>query len=99
MPPRMHRLHEGDGQSDRKSTRLNSSHMSISYAVFCLKKRSAMNVDERGPLAGKCTRIWSLHKRGDHRAVEALHRHELLFLIERGTTKTSLFPLPAALPT
>src|SRR5690242_21397542 len=28
---------ERDG--DRKSTRLNSSHMSISYAVFCLKKK------------------------------------------------------------
>src|SRR5580698_11132601 len=27
------------GRSDRKSTRLNSSHMSISYAVFCLKKK------------------------------------------------------------
>src|SRR4051812_49475800 len=27
------------GKSDRKSTRLNSSHMSISYAVFCLKKK------------------------------------------------------------
>src|SRR6202042_831698 len=26
------------GTLDRKSTRLNSSHMSISYAVFCLKK-------------------------------------------------------------
>src|SRR5699024_11272827 len=26
------------GQGDRKSTRLNSSHVSISYAVFCLKK-------------------------------------------------------------
>src|SRR5690242_21161239 len=26
---------------DRKSTRLNSSHMSISYAVFCLKKKRA----------------------------------------------------------
>src|SRR5699024_8345081 len=26
------------GQRDRKSTRLNSSHVSISYAVFCLKK-------------------------------------------------------------
>src|SRR5690242_10508847 len=26
---------------DRKSTRLNSSHMSISYAVFCLKKKMA----------------------------------------------------------
>src|SRR5438477_596495 len=27
------------GVIDRKSTRLNSSHMSISYAVFCLKKK------------------------------------------------------------
>src|SRR5690242_20836760 len=27
------------GLLDRKSTRLNSSHMSISYAVFCLKKK------------------------------------------------------------
>src|SRR5690242_21200961 len=26
-------------RKDRKSTRLNSSHMSISYAVFCLKKK------------------------------------------------------------
>src|SRR5699024_11382661 len=26
-------------KSDRKSTRLNSSHVSISYAVFCLKKK------------------------------------------------------------
>src|SRR5205814_6611337 len=26
---------------DRKSTRLNSSHLGISYAVFCLKKKSA----------------------------------------------------------
>src|SRR3712207_8736988 len=29
-----------DGQ-DRKSTRLNSSHANISYAVFCLKKKNA----------------------------------------------------------
>src|SRR5438309_8732965 len=28
-----------DAQQDRKSTRLNSSHSSISYAVFCLKKK------------------------------------------------------------
>src|SRR5690242_21331215 len=28
-----------DQREDRKSTRLNSSHMSISYAVFCLKKK------------------------------------------------------------
>src|SRR5690242_21376906 len=30
----------GAGFEDRKSTRLNSSHMSISYAVFCLKKKT-----------------------------------------------------------
>src|SRR5437868_12612404 len=28
---------------DRKSTRLNSSHVSISYAVFCLKKKNSVN--------------------------------------------------------
>src|SRR3712207_7833552 len=29
----------GAGRADRKSTRLNSSHANISYAVFCLKKK------------------------------------------------------------
>src|SRR5207249_5101402 len=29
---------------DRKSTRLNSSHVSISYAVFCLKKKKNMSI-------------------------------------------------------
>src|SRR2546426_3897756 len=29
---------------DRKSTRLNSSHLVISYAVFCLKKKKKINV-------------------------------------------------------
>src|SRR5690625_5566199 len=28
-----------EGEGDRKSTRLNSSHVAISYAVFCLKKK------------------------------------------------------------
>src|SRR3712207_8328670 len=31
--------HRALGQEDRKSTRLNSSHANISYAVFCLKKK------------------------------------------------------------
>src|SRR5438876_10329037 len=31
--------HRGSKPQDRKSTRLNSSHPSISYAVFCLKKK------------------------------------------------------------
>src|SRR5256885_7496512 len=31
-------------ESDRKSTRLNSSHLVISYAVFCLKKKNTTRV-------------------------------------------------------
>src|SRR5689334_23829819 len=37
-PPPRHPEHRE--QADRKSTRLNSSHSSISYAVFCLKKKN-----------------------------------------------------------
>src|SRR5256885_11522929 len=33
------RGHRPGGREDRKSTRLNSSHLVISYAVFCLKKK------------------------------------------------------------
>src|SRR5207249_12335313 len=48
----MKHLLEGDlfafvllqGRADRKSTRLNSSHVSISYAVFCLKKKILFRV-------------------------------------------------------
>src|SRR5438309_8626356 len=35
-------------RSDRKSTRLNSSHSSISYAVFCLKKKTSLGRGRRG---------------------------------------------------
>src|SRR3712207_7977640 len=31
-------------KEDRKSTRLNSSHANISYAVFCLKKKKSTNI-------------------------------------------------------
>src|SRR5438128_6803893 len=37
---RLLNLRESAREADRKSTRLNSSHGSISYAVFCLKKKS-----------------------------------------------------------
>src|SRR6266480_6140826 len=47
--PRGHQPRDGDQhprrrQGDRKSTRLNSSHMSISYAVFCLKKKKKKKI-------------------------------------------------------
>ena len=35
----MAKLYQDRKQPDRKSTRLNSSHALISYAVFCLKKK------------------------------------------------------------
>src|SRR5437867_6628408 len=38
-PRRPDRRHCGRPARDRKSTRLNSSHRTISYAVFCLKKK------------------------------------------------------------
>src|SRR3989442_7750417 len=42
LQPPVDGLFDGAGpqQADRKSTRLNSSHVRISYAVFCLKKKT-----------------------------------------------------------
>src|SRR5207253_10865561 len=43
VTPRGAALHDGTFEAeaaDRKSTRLNSSHVAISYAVFCLKKKN-----------------------------------------------------------
>src|SRR5690349_24741377 len=38
------RRQAGRGDEDRKSTRLNSSHVEISYAVFCLKKKKKKKI-------------------------------------------------------
>src|SRR5690606_40949656 len=48
------------GASDRKSTRLNSSHVKISYAVFCLKKKNKEQVVAGRPTSSDMiTRIWA----------------------------------------
>src|SRR5688572_32624530 len=39
----------GETDEDRKSTRLNSSHSQISYAVFCLKKKKKKQAKETVP--------------------------------------------------
>src|SRR6266496_5558883 len=50
--------HEGHILADRKSTRLNSSHVEISYAVFCLKKKKKNIYDEHIDLI-KTNAVWS----------------------------------------
>src|SRR5262245_64171285 len=39
----------GEAVGDRKSTRLNSSHLGISYAVFCLKKKKQLKQQHQNP--------------------------------------------------
>src|SRR5690625_5652131 len=46
-PARPDRGRGGAQPGDRKSTRLNSSHVGISYAVFCLKKKNRNALDSR----------------------------------------------------
>src|SRR5436190_7546880 len=55
--PARHRL-LAEGREDRKSTRLNSSHTVISYAVFCLKKKTK----SAPPITNSCVPT-SLEKR------------------------------------
>src|SRR5436190_7336508 len=53
-----HTRQSGAGE-DRKSTRLNSSHTVISYAVFCLKKKKMIAVIPlRGGVTGVGLRCW-----------------------------------------
>src|SRR3712207_7015485 len=47
----------GGAHGDRKSTRLNSSHANISYAVFCLKKHSVSRGKAYNTLPSPSTRI------------------------------------------
>src|SRR3982751_5719509 len=67
---------------DRKSTRLNSSHLVISYAVFCLKKKSS------GLQAGAVSDPDALDRRrqGD--------RRRFFFLMMRPPPRSTLFPYP-----
>src|SRR6202045_2978179 len=90
---------------DRKSTRLNSSHVAISYAVFCLKKKKHKSeLQSRGPTVHRVilhkdtettdTSFVSLHK---SRSVDLFHLFPhvfcfFFFLIIRRPPKSTLFP-------
>src|SRR3970282_1855659 len=73
---------------DRKSTRLNSSHITISYAVFCLKKKKnkvAIGLDAVGDRPGT----------GTHGGVSSAC---LLVALSPGTRDTDAFALAAVVP-
>src|SRR5471030_1890896 len=70
-------------QGDRKSTRLNSSHLGISYAVFCLKKK----IENGFQLGGLVDHV---HRRGDLAAV--VQQAGLFFLIMVRPPRSTLFP-------
>src|SRR6266567_8301728 len=53
----------GDRHRDRKSTRLNSSHSQISYAVFCLKKKKKKKTKKYNKTLNKETKYTNNKKR------------------------------------
>src|ERR1039458_8822815 len=74
--------------ADRKSTRLNSSHLGISYAVFCLKKKTK---GENMFGAMQVTKLFELSKleTGDGAVAKLL---EFVFLMIRRPPRSTLFP-------
>src|SRR6266496_1186640 len=74
--------HADRRHEDRKSTRLNSSHVEISYAVFCLKKNT------RNPSPAKTARTPAARL-----AMLALSRRAIHFFVH-DTATTEIYPLP-----
>src|ERR1022692_1472362 len=92
-------------RSDRKSTRLNSSHLVISYAVFCLKKkkkqRRTPNADGRtvphGPGAAGAPPAAPGEARRQRSTAQCSHRARSMssfffFLMIGGPPRSTLFP-------
>src|SRR3954449_739163 len=97
-------------RSDRKSTRLNSSHTLISYAVFCLKKkhnsgwegekltRWAAGSSEGAPPALPLDRPRELRPDGPRVRRRPRDLLFFFFLMARAPTDSPPFPPTAALP-
>src|ERR1017187_9238047 len=91
-------------RTDRKSTRLNSSHRCISYAVFCLKKQ-VTTVEQRalhlllelieGVSQFDAHRLGRFRQMGPH---VCRSRARLFFLNEQGPPKIHPFPPPIQFP-
>src|SRR6266511_4905319 len=97
---REHFSHDLGWTPDRKSTRLNSSHVKISYAVFCLKKKKEEQGDEgdqpekrhqpfhrRAAQSSRCGR-----RGGRYRLRLDLEAVAFFFLMIRRPPRSTLFP-------
>src|ERR1039457_3565244 len=74
--------------ADRKSTRLNSSHLVISYAVFCLKKKHVAQQDQ-----ARSHRSGSGSHRGSHQR-DACRQHTAGRQAQSSGRRTGLRPTP-----
>src|ERR1022692_3969127 len=88
--------------ADRKSTRLNSSHLVISYAVFCLKKKAHVQI-ALGPWKGSTGRQPSGRHDIQESFISATKQMTLqdcscYFLNDTGSTEISTLSLHGALP-
>src|SRR6266480_4786202 len=100
-PGRPPRIPDRGRTRDRKSTRLNSSHMSISYAVFCLKKKKVLWLDddhtrtiaERAAL--EAVGVYVITASYEAQAIKRLG----FFLNDTATTEIYTLSLHDALPT
>src|ERR1022692_4827780 len=75
-------------RSDRKSTRLNSSHLVISYAVFCLKKKKDDNQNAIGKLENR-----ERSAIGADCLLERQHPLRFFFFFFNDTATTEIYPL------
>src|SRR5215204_4402113 len=91
------RRRRGDGDRrgrDRKSTRLNSSHTVMSYAVFCLKKQIHVGADEAGRM-----RAFGFHHAGvdgvdaDLAWPQLAREHSCVFFFFNDTATTEIYTL------
>src|SRR5215203_4056703 len=102
-------LRGGTPHRDRKSTRLNSSHANISYAVFCLKKKKIRRMGSKRTVAASETVIPSLGR--DVQALVPKHARSirsantfirdkvfLFFFNDTATTEIYTLSLHDALP-
>src|SRR5215468_7925669 len=99
MQKRMAKARGGHEGGDRKSTRLNSSHITISYAVFCLKKKNTApgSLQDRAPghLGQDARRAVGAQARGARQALRRESREGgtcLFFLMIRRPPRSTLFP-------